>query len=442
MRSSLQHQEERPRKRRRSPTVSSVIFILSLAACSTSWQHHNHHHNHFQYQAEAFGVRNWRRTVSPLSDTTTTNNNKNRLGGRLLFLADKRTNANNNNSASQNDGGELNNGSVNGNSTKRTQSPLQVRRRVRAVLEKARTRTGIENSSIATANTRSTSSSNSSSPSSVVANAASIGGVDEEYRIEIKKEPTPKASTASTPVNGKAVPNSSSTTTTTPTSSVTLPQVFPDEKLTVQRSNGTEESAASTTAAPVRKPSDFDVIRGDIPAANAFIEPFPFTLPKLTKKQLDRLQAGERIQEQSRMGREGSGYVVLDVKAPPYVVWDCLLDFESYPDIIPTVRDMQLYTSEKLNIGYVNEKPVSPGTGRETRHYGIPSVTRASFVLSKFQLNIAAVHKYTPHPSGDYMVFTLDKSCTNMVLKGAKGIWHTAENPEGREVSLMRRKQF
>eukprot|EP00536_Pseudo-nitzschia_multiseries_P003314 jgi/Psemu1/301876/fgenesh1_kg.50_\ len=133
------------------------------------------------------------------------------------------------------------------------------------------------------------------------------------------------------------------------------------------------------------------------------------------------------------MGREGSGYVVLDVEAPPYVVWECLLDFESYPELIPTVKSMQLYTSTKLNTGYISEKPVVPGTGRETRHYGTPSITRAAFILSKFRFNIAAIHRYTPHPQGDYMVFTLDPSCTNAVLKGAKGTWYTEENPDGRE---------
>ena len=197
----------------------------------------------------------------------------------------------------------------------------------------------------------------------------------------------------------------------------------------IQRINGTDPLPVP------RKPQEFDVIRGDVPAANQFCEPLPFALPKLSSEQIRKLEAGERIQEQARMGREGSGYVVVDVQAPPYVVWESLLDFESYPKIIPTVREMQLYTSEKLNTGYVNEKPVLPGTGKETRHYGTPSVTRASFILSKFRLNIAAVHKYSPHPDGDYMIFTLDKSCTNMVLKGAKGIWHTEADPDGRTVS-------
>jgi hypothetical protein len=263
----------------------------------------------------------------------------------------------------------------------RSGSPLQVRNRVKAVLEKARSRTGIENTS-------------TQNPSSVIADAASLGGLGDgsvDFILQLADMTSPN------------------------------------------RKNGSESLK--------QKSPELDAIQADVPAAATFCEPLPFVLPKLTPEQVKQLEAGERVQEQARMGREGSGYVVLDVKAPPYVVWECLLDFESYPELIPTVREMQLFTNRKLNTGYVNEKPVLPGTGRETRHYGTPSVTRASFTLSKFRLNIAAIHKYTPHPEGDYMIFTLDPSCTNMVLKGAKGTWYTKANPEGREVREVRQKR-
>merc|ERR1712071_430877 len=90
---------------------------------------------------------------------------------------------------------------------------------------------------------------------------------------------------------------------------------------------------------------------------------------------------------------------------PPDAVWDCLLDFQSYPQTIPTVRTVEM-TSKDVSV----------------LKHGVPSVTRASFSLSKFRLQIAAIHKYRPHPQGDYMVFTLDPACTNLVLKSAKGI--------------------
>ena len=163
------------------------------------------------------------------------------------------------------------------------------------------------------------------------------------------------------------------------------------------------------------------------------VKPLPFTLPTLTDEQNKLLLKGERVQYQAKMGREGNGFVVVDVRAPPYVVWESLLDFEAYPEQIDTVRSMQMFTSTHLNSSYIAEDPVTPATTRSMRHYGRASVTRASFVLSKFRLNIAAVHKYRPHPDGHYMTFTLDKACKNVVLQDAKGIWYTQACPDGRQ---------
>jgi len=146
---------------------------------------------------------------------------------------------------------------------------------------------------------------------------------------------------------------------------------------------------------------------------------------------------GERVQEQSNMRREGKGFVVVDVKAPVKAVWDVLLDFESYPQTIPTVRSMTMFTNTNLKESYFAERPVQAKdflNGKVAKlKYDIPSVTRAAFILSKFRLNIAAIHRYRPHPEGHHMIFTLDPACTNIVLKSAKGVWHTQANPEGKE---------
>lgn len=356
-------------------------------------------------------------------------------------------------------------GRTNSSRSQRKGSRLQVRRRVRAVLEKARIRTGVKNGSVA--------SSPPPPPRStptVVAEAAALGGLgDGAADIVFTKSQTVSASaSASIYKNGETngASNATATISDQPKNGSSQPtnntnaMLFPDEELGLEKKNGVAKSQIQNSATNIpktngqsdqtkststtttttttkdahpRKPKDFDVIRGDIPSANAFVEPLPFKLPNLSADQKKKLVNGDRLQEQSRMGREGSGYVVLDVEAPAYVVWECLLDFESYPELIPTVKSMQLYTSTKLNTGFTSEKPVLPGTGRETRHYGTPSITRASFILSKFRLNIAAIHQYTPHPQGDYMDFTLDPSCTNVVLKGAKGTWYTEENPDGRE---------
>jgi hypothetical protein len=302
------------------------------------------------------------------------------------------------------------------NGSKRSESPLGVRRRVKAALAKAKSRTGINNSSDDHDN-----KDNSVRPlyskiktqqtaSNVIANAASIGGLgDENDSVELsydyKRLPTPP----------RTVRDPASTM-----SPVIKSNKNPEDVLVLR--NSPPRRQVSTV--------EVDAIRSDIPAAYA--DPLPFTLPVLSSLQKQRLAAGERVQEQSKMGGEGSGYVVLDVQAPPFVVWECLLDFESYPTTIPTVRDVRFFSSENLKSGYIAEKPVDPSTGRELRHYGTPSTTRAAFILSKFRLNIAAIHNYRPHPDGHYMVFTLDPECTNVVLQSAKGIWYTQTNPDGK----------
>lgn len=297
--------------------------------------------------------------------------------------------------------------------SKRRASPLGVRRRVKAVLKKARSRTGIKNSSDESSIIK------EPTATSILAEAASIGGLSFENGTSVSLEYKQR--------NGLDLDVKDPASTSSP---VVKSQVEPDEVFVVaDKAAIKDKNGASSNA-------ELEAINADVPAA--FAEPLPFTLPRLSADQKRRLKLGERIQEQSKMGRDGSGYVVVDVNVPPYVVWECLLDFESYPDIIPTVRDVQFFSSENLKSGYYAEKPIDPSTGRELRHYGTPSTTRAAFILSKFRLNIAAIHNYRPHPDGHYMDFSLDPECTNMVLKSAKGIWHTQSNPDGRgQVSQM-----
>ena len=354
------------------------------------------------------------------------------------------------------------------------ESRFGVRNRVKKVLKKAQKRTGIENGS-----------SSSSSPSSsvrsganIVAETASIGAWDVDVAFDMVSKVQDKNSN----VNSKS-----------DTSSDEKLQLLSDEpsgekyedaailskfanEITGAKKNGvkvtsvsetkTEESmtknSASTSSADdespeddfilsssslsvtasesrnntvKRKVSEKDAFTGDVSAAFSLPrEPLPFELPPLDTEQYRRLMDGERVQYQDDMGRAGSGFVVWDVKAPSSVVWDCLLDFKSYPQTIPTVREVVMYTNTHLKEDYRAEKPVDfeDGTAAICKH-GVPSVTRAQFALSKFRLKIAAVHKYRPHPKGDYMIFTLDPASSNMVLKYAKGIWYTESSPDGKE---------
>merc|ERR1740129_1167837 len=91
-----------------------------------------------------------------------------------------------------------------------------------------------------------------------------------------------------------------------------------------------------------------------------------------------------------------------------------------------------MFTSTHLSQEYYHETPVDLHTSCNKLKYGIPSITRAAFTLSKFRLNIAAIHKYKPHPLGHHMVLTLDPACTNLVLQAAKGVWYTQSNPDNK----------
>lgn len=275
-----------------------------------------------------------------------------------------------------------------------------VRKRVKAVLNKAKSRTGISNSS-------------DDSPGHWIAQTASIGGLSDQSDLVYRKKNGSKS-------NGAL---------NTLSSDKNVPSVNDFEIKNFSSIDNKSEDELSL-------PSEVDGIRANV--LTPPLEPLPLKLPVLTTEQKQVLLAGERVQEQSKMGREGSGYVVMDVKAPPFIIWEALLDFEAYPQLIKTVRAMEMYSSDRLASGYHSEKPLPAGTKRELRHYGIPSVTRAAFVLSKFRLNIAAIHNYRPHPDGHYMIFNLDPDCTNMVLQSATGIWYTQCNPDGRgEVRCM-----
>ncbi|KAL7443595.1 hypothetical protein ACHAXH_007027 [Discostella pseudostelligera] len=331
------------------------------------------------------------------------------------------------------------------------ESRFGVRKRVQTVLDKAKKRTGIDNSSTVTDRENWESSFVQSGPN-IVAEAASIGGlepvvIDEKGNVDValgyisKEDSSGGANIEASDENydypailarlsEDGVKQTSESSPDVPSmSSTSLHQ--PEDDFVLLQGNNVKTSKDTTQNTRVEK----ETPKGDTSVASSTPrEPLPFSLPKLSPEQSRRVINGDRVQFQDDMGRAGSGFVVCDVKAPASVVWDCLLDFQSYPQTIPTVREVVMYTNTHLKEDYRAEKPLDyeDGTVAICKH-GVPSVTRAQFSLSKFRLKIAAVHKYRPHPRGDYMIFTLDPASTNMVLKYAKGIWYTESNPDGKE---------
>jgi hypothetical protein len=316
------------------------------------------------------------------------------------------------------------------------ESRFGVRRRVKSVLDKAKKRTGIDNSSV-----EKDDGPYVQTGPNIVAEAASIGGwgavvIDEEGYVDTDLDSDSdrgdsfyEDAVASDSVSGDIFITSEIRNGATDT-----PISAPIEGANLRKDDSILGSTNSDQSNSTIVVDGSAVVEKDNAAGRIPDDPLPFTMPTLTREQKERVMRGERVQFQDDMGRAGSGFVVWDVKAPASVVWNCLLDFQSYPQTIPTVREVVMYTNTHLKEDYRAEKPLDfeDGTAAICKH-GVPSVTRAQFYLSKFRLKIAAVHKYRPHSEGDYMIFTLDPASRNMVLKYAKGIWHTQSSPDGKE---------
>ena len=121
------------------------------------------------------------------------------------------------------------------------------------------------------------------------------------------------------------------------------------------------------------------------------------SLPSLSRRELQQLQAGERVEKQNRDGRSGNGLVVLDVKASVEENIEALARFDKYEEMIPTVRGANIYSSTQ-------------------------EVTVAEFSLSRFRLKINVVNRV--YAEKRLIRFSLDPSRPNLVLRQADGFWY------------------
>jgi len=120
-------------------------------------------------------------------------------------------------------------------------------------------------------------------------------------------------------------------------------------------------------------------------------------LPTLSRADKATLLNGARVQKVDRQGHSGYGMVVLDVPAPPDIIFDVLTRFDRYMEMIPTVRSAKIFSS--------NEKS-----------------TLAEFSLSKFRLKVNVLH--TLFREQRVIKFSLDNSRQNLVMRQAEGFWH------------------
>lgn len=132
-------------------------------------------------------------------------------------------------------------------------------------------------------------------------------------------------------------------------------------------------------------------------------------LPQLTPSELRQLRHGLPVQRQELAGSRGSGLFVVDVRAPPAVVFSCLQSFESYPGMIPSIRRAEVRARVRLGKGAFS--------------------ARAHYKVSRFSLGFSVVHSVDEEAGT--VDFNLDEACAKMVLQEAHGSWRVEPSPGG-----------
>lgn len=126
-------------------------------------------------------------------------------------------------------------------------------------------------------------------------------------------------------------------------------------------------------------------------------------LPALTPYELKMLKAGQRVQKQHRTGRQGTGWVVLEVAADHDLIFDSLTKFDKYMDVIPTVRRSTIYGGSAAR-----------------------NCAKVQYSLSRFRIKVNIVN--TVQREEGLIHFSLDSERSSrgsgLVIKQADGFWH------------------
>jgi ribosome-associated toxin RatA of RatAB toxin-antitoxin module len=134
----------------------------------------------------------------------------------------------------------------------------------------------------------------------------------------------------------------------------------------------------------------------------------PFKVPpktvQLTPAEEAALARGEAVRKTIRSDSGGRGLAVVDVAAPPEVVWSCLTDFERYPKMVPNVREAEVYAREREHL-------------------------RARFVLGGAGVDIEYFVDHVYRPAQGYMTWTLDYS-RKSDLSDSVGFWRVSPHPD------------
>jgi len=124
---------------------------------------------------------------------------------------------------------------------------------------------------------------------------------------------------------------------------------------------------------------------------------------------LKMLQAGNPYQTLTQSGRSGRGLVVQDIKAPVDVVWEHILDFDYYSQMVPKTAESETYKTEDL------------GDGRK-RFW-----VRMMIGFPMLKIQFFTSHLYDPVRNS--LIWTLDYT-RKSDLDDSVGFWYVIPHPD------------
>lgn len=134
----------------------------------------------------------------------------------------------------------------------------------------------------------------------------------------------------------------------------------------------------------------------------------PYTVPPreiaISDEERKALAAGKPVRKTLRGDGGGRGLAIIDVAAPPEVVWKMITDYPRYPAMVDNVVETEVY-------------------GRGDGHLLVRFVLKGAGVSIEYFVD----HVY--RPDAGYMTWTLDYS-RKSDLDDSVGFWRVAPHPE------------
>lgn len=153
---------------------------------------------------------------------------------------------------------------------------------------------------------------------------------------------------------------------------------------------------AAVQAADANKPHDHQ----------GKVKPFrvPPTQFDLSVAEKEALAAGKPVRKTIRGDGGGRGLAIIDVAAPPDVVWQRITDYPKYPKMVDNVTETEVYERKGDHI-------------------------KARFILEGAGVSIEYFVDHTYRPKDGYMTWTLDYS-RDSDLDDSVGFWRVSPHPD------------